>query len=472
MKGKTCWQERPHKSAFDTSSVPDICRMAPGENDLFLQWQDPVCGQRYQVAWRSQNLNQPWQSFEVEGCEARIEGLTSWMDYEVRVVRQDGTASKTRQFKPAPVPGTVINYLHPKDNRYAFSGKTLGSPSMVRLPSGALIAGMDVFAGGAPQNLSMLFRSEDDGATWTYLCELYPLFWGNLFVHNGRLYVMGCSTEYGDLVIGASDDEGYTWTVPTRIFYGSSTVGAGWQQATMPVLRHGGRLWFAVEYAGHGAGVEHAGNGMLSGACVVSVPQDADLLDPASWSATLPVGVNHAWPGAPAGEIRSIAEGSLIVDRSGEIHCILRLNMSGHDPRDSYAVVLRVDEKNPEAPMTFVRYISMPSGFNSKTHILYDAQTDLYLAIGNICTDPAPMFQRKVLSLMVSKDAQHWRVAANLLDYSKENSADVGFQYPSWFIDGDDILMQVRTAINGSRNFHDANYSTFHRIEHYKELLS
>lgn len=472
MKGKTYWQARPHRSPFDTFEAPDICRLVPGENDLFLQWQDSVPGKRYTVLWRSLNQNRLWESLEVDGCEAHIENLITWMEYEVRVIRQDHTASRSRRFKPAPVPGTVINYLHPADNRYAFSGKALGSPSMVHLPSGALVAGMDVFGPGTPQNLSILFRSEDGGVTWTYLCELYPLFWGNLFVHDNRLYVMGCSTEYGDLMIGVSEDEGYTWSLPTHIFSGSSTVGAGWQQATMPVLRHGGRLWFAVEYAGYSAGVEHAEKGMLSGACVVSAAENADLLDPASWSATLPIEVEPAWPGAPAGELRSIAEGNLIVDRTGELLCIMRLNITNHDPRDAYAVVMKVDEKDPEAPMTFVRYISLPSGFNSKTHILYDEQTDLYLAIGNVCTDSAPMFQRNILALMESPDGQHWCISSILLDYREERASEVGIQYPSWFIDGDDIVMQLRTAINGARNFHDANYSTFHRIRNYRNLLA
>ena len=37
--------------------------------------------------------------------------------------------------------------------------------------------------------------------------------------------------------------------------------------------------------------------------------------------------------------------------------------------------------------------------------------------------------------------------------------------------DGDDILLQVRTAINGARNFHDANDETFHIIRDFRSLL-
>ena len=465
MRGKTQWQERPHRIPTDTANIPDICQLCPGYDYLELAWQDSIPAQTYTVCWRGCFDNSTWEQIETNENHAKIEHLTPWRDYEVKVVRQDGVASKVRLFRPAPVPGTVINYLHPKDPRYVFSGKALCSPSIVKLPSGALVASMDVFAGRHPQNLSILFRSNDGGETWSYVCELYPLFWGNLFVHNGRLYAMGCSTEFGDLIIGASDDEGNTWTLPTRIAMGSSTVGSGWQQATMPVLRHRGRLWFAVEYAGSIAGISG-----ISG-CIASVAENANLLDPGSWTISEPVAWNPDWPGAPNGQIHNISEGSLIVDRNNQLQCIMRLNADGHDPMDSFAVVMGVDDQNPEAPMTFTRYISIPSGFNSKTYIRYDPATDQYLAIGNVCTAKAPMFQRNVLSLMASPDGIHWRLVKHLLDYRNEDAREVGLQYPSWFIDGDDILLQVRTALNGAANFHDANYSTFHRIRNYRALL-
>ena len=59
-----------------------------------------------------------------------------------------------------------MNYHHPEDDAFAYSGRYLCSPSTVRLPDGALVASMDVFEGGCPQDLSFIFRSEDDGKTW------------------------------------------------------------------------------------------------------------------------------------------------------------------------------------------------------------------------------------------------------------------------------------------------------------------
>ena len=208
MQGKIRWDERPHLYPFEDPNAVSICRLAPGETTLDLEWLDARKEGVYLLEWRAMFANDPWQTREVRGYEARIDGLTPWREYEVRVRRTDGGDAPSRYFRAAPIQGTVINYLHPHDDRYMFSGHALCSPSLVKLPSGRLLASMDVYEGRGPQNLSLLFRSDDRGATWHYVCDLYPLFWGNLFVHRGRLYMMGCSTEFGDVVIGASDDEG------------------------------------------------------------------------------------------------------------------------------------------------------------------------------------------------------------------------------------------------------------------------
>ena len=48
-----------------------------------------------------------------------------------------------------------------------------------------------------------------------------------------------------------------------------------------------------------------------------------------------------------------------------------------------------------------------------------------------------------------------------------------GYQYWDWLILGADILAVSRTAhddgLGGARNFHDANFLTFHRIEGFRQ---
>lgn len=462
MKGKTQWQERPHLSPYDQEKTISICRLAPYKNGVSLEWLDTIQEMEYILEWRAMYENADWTRKQVFGHQAEIDGLESWRDYEIRVARMDGVRSDPLLFRTAPVPGVVINYLHPKDTRYAFSGRALCSPCIVKLPSGTLLASMDVFAPGAPQNLTLLFRSDDRGESWRYVCDLFPLFWGDMFYQNGRLYILGCSSEFGDVVIGASEDEGETWTPPAHIFAGSSTVGQGWQQAPMPLLRHNGRIYVAMEYAGRGI------NG---GVCVLSAPENANLLDAANWCSTPPMLSDPAWPGTPSGHIHGFCEGNLLVNPKGKINIVLRINAEGADMLDGRAAVLAVDESDPEAQLSFVGYARMPAGLNSKFQILFDVLSGYYVAVGNLPTASMPASQRNVLALFCSRDAMEWHLVKSIFDYRHEPVNEVGFQYPSFLIDGEDILLQVRTALNGARNYHDANYSTFHVVKNFRCYL-
>lgn len=215
MKGQNHWQFKPYRPFNMQSQLehPLIVRLAPWDTGVELEWLDARGGDgAYEGYLRAMDSGEAFRPFAVEGSVVRLEGLTPFRDYEVCIVRRgEAPSHKTaRIFRAFSAPGTVINYLHPKDPFYAFSGRALCSPSLVRLPSGDLLVGMDVYAGKNPQNLTILCKSKDRGRTWRYVTDLFPSFWTKLFMHRGRLYAMSCSTEYGDMLIGASDDEGET----------------------------------------------------------------------------------------------------------------------------------------------------------------------------------------------------------------------------------------------------------------------
>lgn len=464
MRGKTCWQSRPYRPFNRQSELanPLIVRLAPWLTGVEIEWIDVFDTDSTHHAYlRPIDTGVPFKEVVLNGNPARIDGLTPYQDYEICITRNGAkpTHNCSRLFRAVNAPGVVVNYLHPRDDFYSFSGKALCSPSLVRLPSGALLASMDVYVGRGAQNLTILFRSEDRGKSWRYVADLHPLFWANLFIHNGRLFAMGCSTEFGDLIIGASDDEGITWTTPSHILYGSSTVGEGWEQAPMPILHANGRIYTSIEY------------GQLPdvGVCVISAQQDSDLLDPASWSITPPLYLQNDWPGKPIGDCRMILEGNVLQINDGKLINILRVQATNCIPDHGVALVLNVDSHDPEAPLKFNRFLQMPSGSNSKTFIRFDKQSRTYYAIGNICTDPSTPSQRSVLSLLTSRDAMKWDIACNLIDFRHERANEVGFQYPFFIFDGNDILFECRTAIGGARNFHDANFATFHIIENFRD---
>ena len=85
--------------------------------------------------------------------------------------------------------------------------------------------------------------------------------------------------------------------------------------------------------------------------------------------------------------------------------------------------------------------------------------------------DPTTPGQRNVLALQASEDLYNWRVVKTLLDYRNEDPNKVGFQYISFMIEGDDIFYVSRTAINGARNYNDANCITFHTIGNFRRYL-
>ena len=475
MRGITGWGYRPYRPAYSRAEAvaPFIVRIAPYEDRFEAEWLDQGAPEgAHIVRWRAMGSEEAFTEGPLEGHTFRVEGLKANTDYEFCVARADGSAqSAVRYVRTGPVPGSnrgepgsIVNYLHPADTIYAFSGRSLCSPSFVILESGAILASMDVYAGGEPQNLVLIFRSDDGGQTWRYVTDLFPCYWATLFTHRGRLYIQGCSTEYGDILIGESKDEGLTWSKPVRLFVGSSSArAAGWQRTPMPILRHNGRLWVSVDYGAWAEGGHHVG--------VLSIGEDEDLLKSENWTCTELIAYDPAWPGAPKGKSSGLLEGSMVVDREGNLLDIMRIGLVGCEPDHGVAVTLKADESAPEGALTFHAFIDLPSGSNSKTHIVYDEVSDRYVAIGNICVDPSTPAQRNVLALQCSKDLYHWDIAGILLDYRDERPEEVGFQYIYFLIDGEDILYLSRTSLNGARNFHDANYSVMHRVKNFRGLL-
>lgn len=457
MKGVSSWSFRPYTELYrqERGVNPYICRLAPFAGGFELEYIDngaPDAAHKLLVRPRGGDV---FAEYPLSGGEFRLEGLRDLTDHEICVEREDGKRSELRLVRTGWVPGTVINYLHPEDPAYAFSGRYLCSPSIIRLPSGRLLSSMDVHAGNTPQNLTLIFYSDDDGVSWHYLTELFPCFWGKMFLVNEKLYMIGCSNEYGDLLIGRSDDEGASWTMPTVLFRGAAHVNeCGLHRAPMPVLIAKGRVMTDVQYG--------AWNKKVFGDAVVSAPADCDLLDAGNWTCSgFYVPGDH--PEDPL--IDGIAggiEGSVAEGPDGEIYDILRY-------ADGKSLKLRFDPDEPEKEMTFAGLIDIPAT-TSKCNILHDEKSGLYYALVSYRLEQ-PKTLRNLLSLIVSPDLENWRLVQHLLDWSEDDPGKIAFQYVDFFFDGDDIIYQSRTAFNNANSFHNSNYATFHRIENFRDLV-
>lgn len=460
MKTVKKWNFRPYTELHrhERGNLPYICRIAPQKGKFTVDFIDNGCdftenshlvfyrkrGEGEYIPLRPEMRGKIF-TFSVD-CEDEC-------DYEVYVERGDGARSSVRLVRTGYVPGNVINYLHPEDDEYLFSGRYIASPSILKLPNGDILASMDVFYGNFPQNLTLIYRSRDGGRNFEYLTELFPCFWGKMFLSGGKLYMLGCSCEYGDLIIGSSDDFGENWTLPTVLLRGSScTSECGNHRAPMRVEISHGLVMTDFQYGAWGKGVFCD--------CVISAPEGSDLLNAENWVVSEPWNPKEH-PEAMINGVCGGIEGTVITAPDGRVYDILRY-------APGKLLKLEFNPTDREGKLEFRGFIDCPIT-QSKVDIVYDEKTKLYFMIGSYKQDELRT-NRNLLSLLCSPDLENWTLVKHLIDYSREDSSKIGFQYVSFEIDGEDIIYQSRTSFNNAHSFHDSNYMTFHRIENFRIL--
>jgi hypothetical protein len=357
----------------------------------------------------------------------------------------------------------------------------LGSPSIIRMDNGDLLATHDYFGPGCPKNheneehLTSVYRSSDDGESWTNVTHIANAFWSSLFKREGAIYLVGASQQYGSIVIRRSEDNGNTWTHPMDEKTGLIFRGGPYHEppnyhcAPVPILRKDGRLYRAFE----DCDPCNWGTGFQS--LVISANEDADLLDASSWTMSNKLPYDPAWTPSEWGTLSRPGwlEGNVVETPEGEIWNILRFNST---PVVDKAAVVKVSDDGKSIsfdPET--GFIQFPGGMTKFT-IRRDPVTSLYLTLSNNNTDSDYATQRNVLSLHTSHDLIHWQHKKTLLeddlDISHEDSIRyTGFQYVDWQFDGQDIIYAVRVAYDGAHNFHDANRITFHKLENFRKVI-
>ena len=458
MKGCTTWSYAPYRPfLWDTGDIY-ICRVVPSVNSIHIEWLEG--GECFEVFYRVYGEEEFIPCGKTDRNEFDITGLKEGSDYEF-FVRSGEKKSRIRLAKCGESIGTVVNYLHPEDDCYAFSGKALCSPSLVRHPEGFLLASMDVYASEAPQNLTLIFRSDDNGKSWHYVSELMPCFWGKMFIHKGDLYMLSVSTEYGDLLIGKSVDGGKTFSAPVALLRGSNGKKgvAGVHKNPQNVVRYKGRIYETLEW-----GSWNDSKGYFHGAMVMSCDENDDLLNPENWHFTPPVAYDPNWEGMAPDGLSGTIEGTLVVAPDGNLYNCMRYQTK----LEKKILAFRIPD-DPDAPIEYSHPIAF-DGNLAKFMIKRDFVSGKYFSIISRRIDD-PYTRRNLLSLVASDDLEHWELVSDLIDRRYDDIEFVGFQYVDFEIEGEDIIYLCRTSINGAANFHDANYSTFHRIENFRRLL-
>lgn len=362
------------------------------------------------------------------------------------------------------VPGTVIAYLSKNDDTFDYSGQYLCSPSIARLSDGTLYASHDIYENGiGNQNLTKIYRSVDDGESWNFVCDLYPCCWGKLFVVNDILYMVGTSTECGDLLVGRTLD-GENWSKPTMVLKGGNRLTGGVHKAPNPVLITDGKIYIPIEYGSWIIGGHRAG--------FVTADANADLLNADNYTVSNFIKYTKNFDGAvQGGDNPDWLEGNIVQKRDGELVNFMRYNTVGSNEPYGKAVMHNIDNENNTIsvgkPVKFI-------GNMTKFDIIYDAATDKYLSLVNKVTNGNPN-QRNVLTLVSSSDLESWCDNGDILNYEDNGWAErddkAAFQYVDFIIVGKDIYFVSRTALNGADSYHNSNYITFHKIPDYAELL-
>ena len=369
-----------------------------------------------------------------------------------------------------------IKFQHPKTKTY------LGSPSIIRLIDGTMLSTHDYFGPGCPKNheneehLTSVYRSTDDGATWSNLTHVANAYWSTLFTHQGDVYLIGTSQQYGSIVIRRSSDGGYTWSHPSDDRSGLLFQGGPFHQppnyhcAPVPILEKDGRLYRAFEDCTPCLW----GTGFQS--LIISADSSADLLQASSWkmSNKLPFDSSHVPSKWGKLEKPGWLEGNLVETKGGEVWNILRFNST---PIWDKAAVIQVHDGGQK--ITFQPndgFIDFPGGITKFT-IRFDSVSELYLTLSNNNPNTENPSRRSVLSLHASENLTDWQHKMTLLQDDSglpynQSIELTGFQYPDWQFDGEDIICLVRTAYDGAHNFHDSNRITFHRIENFRRLIS
>lgn len=347
------------------------------------------------------------------------------------------------------VPGTVVVHS-PKA-----SGVYRGTPSLVKLPNGYIVASNDVF-GNDVAGKTDVFISVNNGATWEQISTIHGATSSGLFYHGTTLYLLGADNTNGEnLVIRASNDEGRTWTSPSIVVsgpcHGSST----------PVLFANGRI-----YKAYGVNETASNQRYMAGnkAYIVSAPQHADLLDPASWTQSDAL-AKPAWIDGTGW-----LEGNAVSGPDGKVKCIL--NLSSAEGIYAGYFSMASDQQIDVSSANKIQFWGGASKFNIK----YDENTQRYWSLTNYV--PAEFKEvgrlvrntRNVLALTSSADLVNWEIKSIVLAH--EIVDKVSFQYVDFIFDGNDILFVSRTSyrdnLGSAQNQLSSNFMTFHRIENYR----
>eukprot|EP01052_Picozoa_sp_SAG31_P018116 SAG31_NODE_1270_length_9065_cov_7.007473_1_plen_204_part_00 len=106
----------------------------------------------------------------------------------------------------------------------------LGSPSILRLPSGELIASADRFGpgfSGHPRNVSIYRDNSSNGTNWQFHTWVIGQYWSNLFAHKSAIWMLGTATDGPAPIKISKSLDGLTWPKEASAVLSNATYNTG-----------------------------------------------------------------------------------------------------------------------------------------------------------------------------------------------------------------------------------------------------
>jgi len=350
--------------------------------------------------------------------------------------------------------------------------RLIHDPGMTVLPGGRILAASPAWKRVNEGHL-ILSRSSDRGRTWEELPSL-PYVEATPFVARDALYMFTQYKQHQGVYFIRSDDEGETWTKPSKVL-----EGPFWNCQTNMVQRDGYLYW--------SMDARHQDLYAIAG------DLDKDLLDPAAWRISNSVRLpeipdaicrrlnppaakswHGGWPRDVWLEANVVAVGE-------------RLRLAARVVPDEYSTshlagICDLQDDGKDLNLQFTQFYPWPGGQN-KFSIQHDEKTGMFWMASNLVTNSqdllglrdkilespflgGPGNERRFLYLWYGLDALNWFPAGLIAMWPKLCQS---FMYPAMQIDGDDLVLLSRTS-KGGRHQHDADLSPFHRIANFREL--
>ena len=419
------------------------------------------------------------------------------------------TESDSRKIRPLAEDFKVLYKTANPQDTYIYD------PAIAVCPNGRIIGCFSLGgAGGAKYKAekgsgnAFIYTSDDDGETWDYRWN-FEMWHFRPFVAGEKLYIVG---HKGDLKALVSDDWGDTWSQVTDL-----TKGQSWHGSATNVWYKDNFVYMVMEREVPG---EMKGGWKVSELAPVLMRADVgkDLTKRENWTFSSEMVFHDVindkeleWFGAPFypsfyPDSKRMSPRSVVYplgwlesnvvqikdpknywyDPEGKtFHIFMRTNIGA----TNFACVIKAVEQEDGTIKTMFQeapsgkkhfYVPLPGG-HMKFSVVYDEKTKLYWMVSTQSTDsmtraellPEDRFhvadnERRRLALHFSKNMIDWCFAGIVSIGPSERSSR---HYCQMVIKDDDLLIMSRSGDMESKDAHNGNIVTFHKVENFRDLV-